>query len=150
VQAGSIALVDNSSTCNAYTRTVNAQNGGAEALVIAHDTTSDPPILSGSMSPPVGIPAIIVSQAAGVAIKAGLPATGSVHRNLARPPMRDADFRSETIPHEYGHGVSLRLTGGPNINCLTGNEQAGEGWSDFLAITFLMNPAIDDPEGPRG
>jgi hypothetical protein len=150
VQAGSIALVDNSSTCNAYTRTVNAQNGGAEALVIAHNTTSDPPILSGSMSPPVGIPAIIVSQAAGVAIKAGLPATGSVHRNLARPPMRDADFRSETIPHEYGHGVSLRLTGGPNINCLTGNEQAGEGWSDFLAITFLMNPAIDDPEGPRG
>ena len=34
--------------------------------------------------------------------------------------------------------------------CLGGNEQAGEGWSDFLAIAFLMNPAIDDPEGPRG
>ena len=64
--------------------------------------------------------------------------------------MRDADFRSETIFHEYGHGVSNRLTGGPTINCLTGNEQAGEGWSDFLAIVFLMNPAIDDPEGPRG
>ena len=150
VPAGALALVDNSTTCNAYTRTVNAQNAGSAALVIAHNTTADPPILSGSMSPPVGIPAIIVSQASGVAIKAGLPATGSVHRNLARPPMRDADFRSETIFHEYGHGVSLRLTGGPNINCLTGNEQAGEGWSDFLAITFLMNPAIDDPEGPRG
>ena len=150
VPAGAIALVDNSTTCNAYTRTVNAQNAGAAALVIAHNTTADPPILSGSMSPPVGIPAIIVSQESGVAIKTGLPATGSVHRNLARPPMRDADFRSETIFHEYGHGVSLRLTGGPNINCLTGNEQAGEGWSDFLAITFLMNPAVDDPEGPRG
>jgi extracellular elastinolytic metalloproteinase len=150
VPAGAIALVDNSTTCNAYTRTVNAQNAGAAALVIAHNTTAEPPILSGSMSPPVGIPAIIVSQASGVAIKAGLPAAGSVHRNLARPPMRDADFRSETIFHEYGHGVSLRLTGGPNINCLTGNEQAGEGWSDFLAISFLMNPAIDDPEGPRG
>ena len=150
VPAGAIALVDNSTTCNAYTRTVNAQNAGAAALVIAHNTTAEPPILSGSMSPPVGIPAIVVSQASGVAIKAGLPAAGSVHRNLARPPMRDADFRSETIFHEYGHGVSLRLTGGPTINCLTGNEQAGEGWSDFLAITFLMNPAIDDPEGPRG
>jgi hypothetical protein len=150
VPAGSIALVDNSSTCNAYTRTVNAENGGAAALVIAHNTASEPPILSGSMSPPVGIPAVIVPQASGVAIKAGLPAAGRVHRNFARPPMRDADFRSETIFHEYGHGVSLRLTGGPNINCLTGNEQAGEGWSDFLAISFLMNPAIDDPEGPRG
>ena len=150
VPAGSISLVDNSTTCNAYARTVNAQNGGAAALVIAHNTTSEPPILSGSMSPPVGIPAVIVPQASGVAIKAGLPATGRVHRNTDRPPMRDADFRSETIFHEYGHGVSNRLTGGPNINCLTGNEQAGEGWSDFLAITFLMNPAIDDPEGPRG
>ena len=37
------------------------------------------------MSPPLTIPAIIVPQAAGVAIKAGLPATGRVHRNTARP-----------------------------------------------------------------
>ena len=150
VPAGSIALVDNTSTCNDYTQTANAQAAGAAAIVLAHNTTAEPPILSGSMEPPLAIPAIIVPQAAGVAIKAGLPATGRVHRNTARPAMRDADFRSETIFHEYGHGVSLRLTGGPNINCLNGDEQAGEGWSDFLAITFLMNPAIDDPEGPRG
>ena len=150
VPAGSIALVDNTSTCNDYTQTANAQAAGAAAIVLAHNTTAEPPILSGSMEPPLAIPAIIVPQAAGVAIKAGLPATGRVHRNTSRPAMRDADFRSETIFHEYGHGVSLRLTGGPNINCLNGDEQAGEGWSDFLAITFLMNPAIDDPEGPRG
>ena len=150
VPAGSIALVDNTSVCNDYTQTANAQAAGAAAIVLAHNTTAEPPILSGSMSPALTIPAIIVPQAAGVAIKAGLPATGRVHRNTARPAMRDADFRSETIFHEYGHGVSLRLTGGPNINCLNGDEQAGEGWSDFLAITFLMNPAIDDPEGPRG
>ena len=148
--AGAIALVDNSSTCNAYTRATNAQNAGAVALVVAHNTTANPPVLSGSMSPPVGIPAVSISQANGNAIKAGLPASGSVHRNRDRLPMRDADFRTETVTHEYGHGVSLRLTGGPNVNCLGGNEQAGEGWSDFLAIAFLMNPAIDDPEGPRG
>jgi extracellular elastinolytic metalloproteinase len=150
VPAGAIAVVDNSTVCNAYTRTINAQNGGAAALVIAHHTDDDPPILNGSMEPAPTIPAIAVSQADGAAIKAGLPASGRVHRNLARPPMRDAAFRSETIFHEYGHGVSNRLTGGPTVNCLTGNEQAGEGWSDFLAIAFLMNPAIDDPEGPRG
>ena len=150
VTAGAIAVADNSTACNAYTRTLNAQNGGAAALVIAHNAAGDPPILSGSMDPALSVPAIAVSQESGAAIKSGLPANGRVQRNLARPPMRDADFRSETIFHEYGHGVSNRLTGGPNINCLTGNEQAGEGWSDFLAITFLMNPAIDDPEGPRG
>ena len=36
------------------------------------------------------------------------------------------------------------------MNCLTGDEQAGEGWSDFLALVFLMNPALESPEGPRG
>jgi hypothetical protein len=131
-------------------RTVNAQNGGASALVIAHHTGAEPPILNGSMAPAVTIPTVVISQAAGNAVKAGLPAAGRVHRNADRPAMRDASFRSETIFHEYGHGVSLRLTGGPNVNCLNGDEQAGEGWSDFLAIVFLMNPAIDDPEGPRG
>ena len=136
VPAGAIALTDNSTTtttCSPYIRTVNAETGGAKALVIAHNTAADPPILNGSMSPAVTIPTIAISRAAGNAIKAGLPAAGSVHRNRDRPVMRDAAFRAETIFHEYGHGVSLRLTGGPTVNCLNGDEQAGEGWSDFLA-----------------
>ena len=153
--AGAIALVDNTATttnppCNPYVRATNAQNAGAKALVIAHNTAAEQPILNGSMSPPITIPVISIARDAGVAIKAGLPATGKVHRNVDRPVMRDASFRSETIFHEYGHGVSLRLTGGPQVNCLTGDEQAGEGWSDFLALVFLMNPALESPEGPRG
>ncbi len=155
VPAGAIALVDNTATttnppCNPYVRATNAQNAGAKALVIAHNTAAEQPILNGSMSPPITIPVISIARDAGVAIKAGLPATGKVHRNVDRPVMRDASFRSETIFHEYGHGVSLRLTGGPQVNCLTGDEQAGEGWSDFLALVFLMNPALESPEGPRG
>ena len=118
--------------------------------MIAHNTAAEQPILNGSMSPPITIPVIAIARDAGIAIKAGLPATGKVHRNVDRPVMRDASFRSETIFHEYGHGVSLRLTGGPQVNCLTGDEQAGEGWSDFLALVFLMNPAMESPEGPRG
>jgi extracellular elastinolytic metalloproteinase len=43
-----------------------------------------------------------------------------------------------------------RLTGGPAVNCLSGNEQAGEGWSDYVAITSLLDPALDDPDQPRG
>jgi hypothetical protein len=65
-------------------------------------------------------------------------------------PTRDGDLENGIIIHEYGHGVSNRLTGGPNINCLTGNEQAGEGWSDYLAISMLLDPALDDPQGARG
>ncbi|MEU3458004.1 M36 family metallopeptidase, partial [Micromonospora sp. NPDC006766] len=147
---GAIAVVDRTSTCNYYTQVVNAEKAGAAAVVVVNNAAGNPVVMSGSMSPAVKIPAVMVSQADGKTIKAGLPASGKVHRNLARPPMRDASFRSETIFHEYGHGISNRLTGGPNVNCLTGDEQMGEGWSDFLAITALLNPAIDDPEKARG
>ncbi|MFI7520429.1 M36 family metallopeptidase [Micromonospora globbae] len=148
--AGAIAVVDRSSACNYHTQVVNAEAAGASAVVVVNNAAGAPVVMSGSMNPAVGIPAVMVSQADGTSIKAGLPATGRVHRNLARPAMRDASFRSETIFHEYGHGVSNRLTGGPTVNCLTGQEQMGEGWSDFLAITALLNPAIDDPEQARG
>jgi extracellular elastinolytic metalloproteinase len=26
----------------------------------------------------------------------------------------------------------------------------GEGWSDYVAITTLLDPALDDPDEPRG
>ena len=65
-------------------------------------------------------------------------------------PTRDGDLENGIIIHEYGHGVSIRLTGGPTTSCLSGNEQGGEGWSDYLAISMLLDPALDDPEGPRG
>ncbi len=148
--AGAIALVDRSSSCNYYTQVVNAENAGAAAVVVVNNVAGAPVTMAGSMTPPVGIPAIMVSQANGNRIKGGLPASGRVHRNQDRPAMRDAAFRSETIFHEYGHGISNRLTGGPTVNCLTGDEQMGEGWSDFFAINALISPELDNPEGPRG
>ncbi|WP_233513464.1 M36 family metallopeptidase [Micromonospora craterilacus] len=148
--SGAIAVVDRTSSCNFYTQVTNAEQAGAAAVVVVNNVAGAPAVMAGSMSPPVGIPAVMVSQADGNSIKAALPSSGRVHRNLDRPAMRDASFRAETIFHEYGHGVSLRLTGGPGVNCLTGDEQMGEGWSDFLAIAALLNPAIDGPETPRG
>ncbi|ORE07716.1 hypothetical protein BCV72DRAFT_102182 [Rhizopus microsporus var. microsporus] len=56
-------------------------------------------------------------------------------------PMRDGDFESGIIIHEYTHGVSIRLTGGPaNSNCLNWNEAGGmgEGWGDFIATVIRM------------
>ena len=65
-------------------------------------------------------------------------------------PTRDGDLENGIIVHEYGHGVSNRLTGGPTINCLSGNEQMGEGWSDWYANAMMIDLALDDPDGPRG
>ena len=150
VTTGAIAVVDRTNVCNYYVQTVNAQNAGASAVIVANNVASAPPVMAGSMSPAVTIPVVMVTQADGNALKAALPSTGSVHRNRNRPPMRDADFRAITVLHEYGHGWSLRLTGGPGTNCLSGDEQMGEGWSDYLAINVLLDPSLDDPQGVRG
>ncbi len=56
-------------------------------------------------------------------------------------PNRDSDLDNGVIIHEYGHGVSNRLTGGPaNSNALNAIQSGGmgEGWSDFWALMFLQ------------
>jgi extracellular elastinolytic metalloproteinase len=151
---GAIAVVDTTTTCNNYTQTVNAESAGAVAVVVVHTSDNAGALLmSGEMDPPVGIPAIRVGLTDGNTIKAaiaGAPTPGSVHRNTARPPLRVGDLDTATIIHEYSHGVSNRLTGGLNVNCLTGQEQMGEGWGDWHAITALIDTEKDDPDGPRG
>lgn len=64
--------------------------------------------------------------------------------------LRDGDLDGEIIVHEYGHGISNRLTGGPtNVSCLRNSEQAGEGWSDYLALAMTVQPG-DNGSMPRG
>jgi len=63
-------------------------------------------------------------------------------------PFRDGDFDSGIIVHEVGHGVSNRLTGGPNqAGCLPGGQAGGmgEGWSDWWAIQLMQR----DDHGPN-
>jgi len=65
-------------------------------------------------------------------------------------PKRDGDFSSMIMAHEFGHGVSNRLTGGPgNVGCLNNGEQMGEGWSDFIGLV-LTAQASDADVTPRG
>ena len=65
-------------------------------------------------------------------------------------PGRDGDLDNGVIAHEYGHGISNRLTGGPaNVGCLQNSEQGGEGWSDFYAYMLNM-PTGTEPVGGRG
>jgi extracellular elastinolytic metalloproteinase len=141
--------------CSYLQRAQTADSLGADALIVAHNVAGEArPILSGSMAgPPVGIPAVSTTQEDGAALKTAIAsgnATGSLRKHPDHPGIRDGDLENGIVLHEYGHGVSNRLTGGPGINCLSGNEQAGEGWSDFLANTLLLNPALESAEGPRG
>ncbi|MCY2986275.1 MAG: M36 family metallopeptidase, partial [Planctomycetota bacterium] len=56
-------------------------------------------------------------------------------------PNRDSSLDSGIVVHEYGHGVSNRLTGGPaNANALNALQSGamGEGWSDWWALMFTQ------------
>ncbi|HUR54512.1 MAG TPA: M36 family metallopeptidase, partial [Gemmataceae bacterium] len=78
----------------------------------------------------------------------GTPPDGSAPRMqmyvwTAATPDRDSDFDNGIIAHEYGHGISNRLTGGPaNSNALNALQSGGmgEGWSDFFAMMLTQRP----------
>ncbi|KAF1978781.1 extracellular metallo proteinase MEP [Bimuria novae-zelandiae CBS 107.79] len=58
-------------------------------------------------------------------------------------PWRDGAFEAGVVIHEYTHGLSTRLTGGPlNSGCLNVLESGGmgEGWGDFYATAIRLKP----------
>ncbi|HEY8668670.1 MAG TPA: M36 family metallopeptidase, partial [Tepidisphaeraceae bacterium] len=67
-------------------------------------------------------------------------------------PQRDADLDAQVIIHEYGHGISNRLTGGPsNVGALGATQSAGmgEGWSDWWSL-MLLQKSTDAQNGGYG
>jgi len=83
----------------------------------------------------------------------GQPPRMQMFQWTAATPDRASSFDNGIIAHEYGHGISNRLTGGPsNVSCLdpiVAQEVAGEGWSDFFALMTTMD-AGDAGIDPRG
>ncbi|MEZ5380144.1 MAG: M36 family metallopeptidase [Acidimicrobiales bacterium] len=70
----------------------------------------------------------------------GFPARMQFFLFDATDPSRSSSLDNTIVFHEYGHGLSNRLTGGPsNVSCLQNDEQAGEGWSDYLALVLTMD-----------
>lgn len=138
--AGAIALVDRG-TCSFVVKVANAQSAGASAVIVANNAPGRPITMGGS-APAVTIPSVMVSLDDGDLFKANLPANATVRANPLTSINRDSDLDAGVIAHEYGHGISNRLTGGPAIvSCLNNAEQMGEGWSDWLALTLTTRPS---------
>lgn len=60
---------------------------------------------------------------------------------------RDSSQDGDVVLHEFGHGVSNRLVGGPaNTSCLGGTQAGamGEGWSDYWACTFYNDGRVGE------
>lgn len=148
--AGKIAVIDRG-TCTFISKVTAAQNAGAIAVIVCNNQAGSPISMGGTGT--TTIPAVMISQADGTIIKAAISA-GTVNGTL-QPPVTivqdlDGSFDNGIVAHEYGHGVSNRLTGGPNnSNCLNNGEQAGEGWSDWFALMYTIEPG-DNGSDARG
>ncbi|MGI8980380.1 MAG: M36 family metallopeptidase [Pirellulaceae bacterium] len=67
-------------------------------------------------------------------------------------PTRDSSLEGGIIAHEFAHGVSNRLTGGPaNVNALNALQSGamGEGWGDWFSLMFTQEPG-DQANDARG
>lgn len=142
---GKIAVIDRG-TCNNHPKVRRAQTKGAIGVIIVSNVPGDPVVMTNdaAVTGANAIPSVMITQAAGEELKS-LLATQTVNVTLKNlVPNRDGDLDAGVIVHEYGHGISNRLTGGPaTTSCLGNPQQAGEGWSDWFALTYTQRAGSD-------
>ncbi len=148
---GNIALIDRGN-CDFTEKVLNAQNAGAIGVIMVNNVAGAP-ITMGGTDNSITIPAVMISITDGQIIKDELVndpvnATLSVTTGTIYP---DGDYDNGIIVHEYGHGISTRLTGGPGTNaCLTNQEQMGEGWSDYFGLMLTTDWSTAQAADIRG
>jgi len=146
---GNIALIDRGD-CQFGVKALNAENAGAIAVIVCNNVPGAPIAMSpGTDGGLVTIPAVMISQNDCVTLRAELESLNVTLFSEDPPSEIDGSFDNAIIAHEYGHGISIRLTGGPTSSCLGNQEQAGEGWSDFFGLV-LSHKAGDTRTTSRG
>lgn len=117
-----------------------AQNAGAIGVIVVG--TFNFVFVMGGINSNITIPSVMVQSSTGAAIRAALQ-VGTVTAELSNNGIsdKDSDLDNGIIIHEYGHGISTRLTGGAAAsNCLRNEEQMGEGWSDWFGLMMTIEP----------
>jgi len=149
---GKIALIDRGN-CQFGTKALNAENAGAKGAIICNNIAG--PIFNmspGTNGASVTIPVVMMSQQDCDTLKNYLPSPGiNITLDGSNNGIEiDGDFDNGIIVHEYGHGISIRLSGGPNnSNCLGNEEQMGEGWSDWFGLMMTID-STDTKNDLRG
>ena len=133
--AGKIVLVDRG-VCTFKTKTLNAQNAGAVGVILANNAAGTPPGLAddATITTPITIPTLSVTQADGATLKADVGA-GTVNATLDRTVGTELDgtLDASVLAHEFGHYLHHRLS-------LCGTPLCGamsEGWGDFSALLVV-------------
>jgi len=139
---------------NAFASKVQRAQANGATGVIVFDSLATANLVNFGGTDTVGIriPAIFISGADGFKLRAAILAGGSLTVASATPGADfDGAFDNGVVSHEYGHGISNRLTGGPaNASCViqsytsNGNtlytQTMGEGWSDFFGLWMTTQP----------
>ncbi|MDW9381984.1 T9SS-dependent M36 family metallopeptidase [Chryseobacterium sp. JV558] len=138
---GKIAVV-NAAGCGFAVKTKNLQNAGAVGVIQYHPS-SNTPIGMGGADATITIPTIMVGMSEGQFLVNDLT-NGIVGNATIKTDAvyKDASLDNGVISHEYGHGISNRLTGTGSscLSYISSNEQMGEGWSDFFALMMTTRP----------
>ena len=146
---GNIVVIRRGS-CSFAIKAKAAQNAGAVAVIIVNNVVGGAPGMSGADAT-ITIPVVSLTQVDGEAIITAMAnGTVNVNGNLTGAAgtfvNSDGDFDNGIVAHEYGHGISSRLSG----NCLGGSaEQMGEGWSDWFWL-MLQIKATDNGTESKG
>ena len=149
---GKIALIDRGG-CEFGFKALSVENQGAIGAIICNFENAVISMAAGTVGNQVTIPVVFVSKNdcdlirtfAGVDLEVTLAAPSS-----NGPSELDGDLDNGIIAHEFAHGISNRLTGGPSqAGCLGNTEQMGEGWSDFFSLVTSVKPG-DVGEMRRG
>ncbi|MFN7783206.1 MAG: M36 family metallopeptidase [Lysobacterales bacterium] len=151
--SGRIAVVKRG-VCEFGVKALNAQNAGAVAVLMWNNQGGTALFTpgAGAVGAQVTVPVFTISQNNGDSLALELAnafGQGTLSPAVAIAPDRDSDFDAGIIAHEYAHGLSNRLTGGPSAStCLNNAEQKGEGWSDFVGLMVTLRP--NACAAPRG
>lgn len=144
---GKIAMIDRGN-CFFTDKIMRAQQAGAIACVICNNVDGNPIGMSGT-NDSITIPALMMRKidcdSIKIAIENGETVTAQIS-DSGDPLNYDSGFDNGIICHEYGHGISTRLTGGPGVNCLSSAEQMGEGWSDWIGLMMTIEPGDTGPD----
>ncbi len=115
----------------------NAQDAGAIAVIMV-DNVVGPLVQMGGTDNTITIPAVFISQADGAILIAQLGNNLTVTMSAIQTAVLDGDLDAGIMVHEFGHGISNRLTGSGS-GCLGNAEQGGEGWGDYFALMLTTN-----------
>ena len=146
---------------NAFASKVQRAQANGATGVIVFDSLATTNLVNFGGTDTVGIriPAIFISGADGFKLRAAIVGGGSLSVASASTGADfDGSFDDGVVSHEYGHGISNRLTGGPsNASCViltvttgtgtnavtTTTQCMGEGWSDFFGLWMTTQPSDD-------